>query len=154
MGVGINNRKSADFLGLPKQTNAQVSVEYMMLIGFTTIITIPLIIIYQSFIQESNENISSTQINQVARNIVDSAESVYYLGEPSQTTLKVNMPANVALANLSSSQEIVFKIRTSLGMSDIVQKSAVNISGSLPIKEGAYTITIKAKSNYVEVSYS
>ena len=123
-----------------------------MIVGFVTLITIPLIIIYYSFTQESSDEITSAQITQVAKKVVDAAESVYYLGEPSQTTLTVNTPNNVILANLSN-YEVVFKIKTISGTADIVQSSPINITGSLPTSKGTYTITVKAKSNYVEVSY-
>jgi hypothetical protein len=133
--------------------DAQVSVEYMLLIGFVTVITIPLILIYHSFTQDSNDEINSAQINQVAKKIVDTAESVYYLGEPSQTTLKVNIPGNVILVNLSSGYEVVYNIRTKSGKADVVRSSSVNITGSLPTSKGTYTITVKAISDHVEVSY-
>jgi len=55
---------------------------------------------------------------------------------------------------LSAGYEIVYKIKTSAGESDIVQNSAVNITGSLPANPGTYTITVKAVSDHVEVSYS
>ena len=132
--------------------NSQMSVEYMVIIGFVTVITIPLIIIYYTFTQDSKDEISSAQINQIAKTISDSAESVYYFGEPSQTNLKIDMPDNVVLSNLSNN-EIVFRIKTRNGQADIVQSSLVNITGSLPVKKGIYTVTIKAKSNYVNVSY-
>tara|TARA_Y100000310_G_scaffold255534_2_gene263038 strand:- start:2637 stop:3056 length:420 start_codon:yes stop_codon:yes gene_type:complete len=131
---------------------AQISVEYLIIIGFVTVITIPLIIIYYTFTQESGEEIASTQISQIAKKIVDSAESVYYLGEPSQTTLRVNIPDNVALVNLSN-YEVVFKMRTKLGEVDIVQSSSVNITGSLPINKSSYILTFKAASDFVNVSY-
>lgn len=137
-----------------RKKEGQVSVEYMMIIGFATIITIPLIIIYQTFIYESSEEITSSQIIQVGKKVVDAAESVYYLGEPSQTSLKVNIPGNIALVNLSAGYEVVFKINTRTGKSDIVLNSAVNITGDLPIAKGTYTITVKAASDHVEVSYS
>ena len=95
-----------------RKKEAQISVEYMMLIGFVTVITIPLIIIYYTFTQESGDEINSIQIQQIAKKIVDAAESVYYLGEPSQTTLRVNIPNNVVKANLSTGKEVVFKIKT------------------------------------------
>lgn len=133
--------------------NGQISVEYMVLIGFVTIITIPLIIIYHSFSQQSSDEIGSSQINQVAKKIVDAAESVYYLGEPSQTTLKVNIPDSILLVNLSG-YEVVFKVRTTSGSSDIVRSSLVNITGSLPTRAGTYTLTVKAIANHVEVSYT
>lgn len=134
-------------------SKSQISVEYMVLIGFVTVITIPLVIIYHTLIQDSREQISSTQISQIAKKVVDESEAVYYLGEPSQTTIKVNVPGNIDSVNMSYGYEIVFKVKTKTGKSDIVENSAVNITGSLPIKEGLYDITIKAKGDYVEVSY-
>ena len=131
---------------------SQVSVEYMILIGFVAVIIIPLIIVYQSFIQESGDEINSVQLQQIVIKIVDAAESVYYLGEPSQTTLRVQIPDQVKLANLSG-KEVAFKLRTKYGEIDISQSSSVNITGSLPTKKSIYLITVKAKSNYVEVSY-
>ena len=151
---GENNLKLCRFNMSKRKKEAQISIEYMMIMGFVTIITIPLIIIYYNFTQDSNDEIISTQINQVAKKVVDAAESVYYLGEPSQTNLRVNIPDNIVMANLSAGYEVVFKIRTKAGRADIVQNSPVNITGSLPTNKGTYTITIKAKSDHVEVSYS
>ena len=131
---------------------AQISVEYLVIIGFVTVITIPLIIIYYSFVQDSGDEIATTQILQIGKKIVDAAESVYYLGEPSQTTLRVNIPNNVVLANLSD-YEVVFKMKTRSGVVDVVQSSDVNITGSLPTNMSTYLITIKAESNYVNVTY-
>ncbi len=136
-----------------RKKDGQISVEYMMIIGFVTVITIPLIIIYYNFIQESDAEITSTQISQIARKIVDAAESVYYLGEPSQTTLRINIPNGIVSANLSSGKEVVFRVRSGIRESDIVQTTSVNISGSLPAKKGAYAVTIKAMPDYVNASY-
>ena len=132
---------------------SQISVEYMVIIGFVTLITIPLILIYHSFVQDSSDEITATQVQQIAQKIADTAESVYYIGEPSQTTLNINMPDMVAAVNLSAGYEIVFKIRTGSGTADIVQGSSVNITGSLPVNKSSYAITLTAKSDYVEVSY-
>ena len=132
---------------------AQISVEYLVIIGFVTVITIPLIIIYYTFTQESNEEIASSQISQIVKKVVDAAESVYYVGEPSQTTLRINVPDGVVSADLSSGKEVVFRIRSGKGEADIVQTTSVNISGSLPVNKGTYAITLKAMSNYVNSSY-
>ena len=134
------------------QKNSQVSVEYLMIMGFVTLITIPLIIIYHTFTQESSENINSVQLQQVAKKVVDAAESIYYIGEPSQTTIRVNIPNNVILAKLSDF-EVVYRMKTRAGEVDIVQSSAVNLTGSLPTNKSTYLITVKAKTDHVEVSY-
>src|SRR3989338_4413769 len=132
---------------------SQIIVEYMMIIGFATLITIPLVLIYHSFVQDSSDEIISTQVQQIAQKIAHTAESVYYLGEPSQATLNINMPDMVVDVNLSAGYEIVFKIMTGSGTADIVQGSSVNITGSLPVNKSAYAITLVDKSGHVEASY-
>ena len=77
------------------------------------------------------------------KKIVDAAESVYYLGEPSQTTLRVNIPGNIVDINLSSGKEVIFKIKTGSGIVDIVQSTSVNITGSLPTNNSTYIRRIK-----------
>ena len=65
---------------------SQVSVEYMIIMGFATLMTIPLLLIYYTYTSDSSDSVATSQALQIARNIVDSSESVYYLGKPSQTT--------------------------------------------------------------------
>lgn len=135
-------------------SKAQVSVEYVIIMGFVAVISIPLIIIYYDYTAASNDEIISRQIYQVAQKIVDAAESVYYLGEPSQTTLKVHIPNQIVQATIEQEKEIVFKMRTKAGITDIVQVSSVNITGSLPITQGIHYITVKAEEGKVSLSYT
>lgn len=131
----------------------QVSVEYMMIIGFVTIITIPLIIIYQTFNEDSNTEINSAQVEQVAKKVVDTAESMYYLGEPSQTSIRINIPDGVKAARIGNN-EVVFNLTVGSGTAEIVRSSSVNITGSLPSEKGTYILTIKAYPGNVTVSYT
>lgn len=130
---------------------SQVSVEYMFVMGFAALITIPLLLIYYTYTADSSDSVAAGQATQISRKIVDSAESVYYLGKPSQTTLKVNFPDRIQSINLSS-REVVFRMKLQSGVTDIVQVSAVNLSGSLPTSQGIHVITIKAEDNYVLVT--
>lgn len=130
---------------------SQISVEYMMIIGFATLMTIPLLLIYYSYTSESSDSVAASQALQIARKIADASEEVYYLGKPSQTTLKLNFPDKIDSTNLSN-KEVVLKIRTKQGINDIVAVSSVNMSGSLPKTSGVHTITIKAEDGYVQVT--
>lgn len=130
---------------------SQVSLEYLMIIGFAVLITIPLLLIYFSQYSSTNDLVSTSQALQIARLIVDSSESVYYLGEPSQTTLKLNFPDNIYSTNLSN-REVVFKIVTASGITDVVQVSSVNLSGSLPTTQGIHFVTIKSQGTYVQIT--
>jgi uncharacterized protein (UPF0333 family) len=133
------------------KSNAQVSIEYMLIIGFATIMTIPILIIYYSYTSDSSEAIAASQALQIARNVVDSSDSVYYLGKPSQTTLKLNFPNNIDSINLSN-REVVFNMKTRNGIGEVIQLSSVNLSGSLPTSPGIHTVTLKAQDGYVEIS--
>lgn len=133
---------------------AQVSIEYLIIIGFVTMISIPMLIIYYDYTTTSNSEIISKQVNNVAQKIVDSAEEVYYLGEPSQTTINAYIPENIEEATIELKKEIVFKVRTKNGLINVIQSSAVNITGSLPITQGKHVITLKAQESDVLVSYN
>ena len=130
---------------------SQVSVEYMVIMGFAALMTIPLLLIYYTYSADSKDLVATGQALQIARNIVDSSESVFYLGKPSQTTLKLYFPDGISSINLSSN-EVIFKMKTKNGIADIVQISPVNITGNLPTSEGIHILTIKAENNYVQVT--
>lgn len=129
---------------------AQVSVEYMFIIGFATVMIVPLLLIYYTYTSESSDSVATSQAMQIARKIVDASESVYYLGKPSQTTLKLNFPDNIKSAKLEN-YEVVFNITTKSSTAEILQVSSVNISGNLPTTQGIHIITIKAQDGYVQV---
>ncbi len=130
---------------------SQISVEYMLVIGFATLMSIPLLIIYYTYYAETNDSVAAGQALQIARKVIDASESVYYLGKPSQTTLKLNFPSNIFSTNLSN-KEVVFKINTRNGVTDIVQVSSVNMSGSLPKSQGVHILTLKAEDGYVQIT--
>lgn len=132
---------------------AQVGVEYLMIMGFVSLMVVPLVVIYFTSVQDSGDEINGRQAINIARKVADAAESVYYLGEPSQTTLKVVIPPNVQSAVINNT-EIIFRMKGKNGISDLVQVSSVNLTGSLPSSNGMHTITVKAESGSVLVSYS
>ncbi len=130
---------------------SQVSVEYMLVMGFATVMTLPLLLIYYEYTSDSSDSVAASQAMQIARKIVDSSESVYYLGKPSQTMLKLNFPENIYSTNLSN-KEVVFKVKVKNGVTDIVQVSSVNMSGTLPTSQGIHIITIKADDGFVQIT--
>jgi len=134
-----------------KEKNAQVSVEYVMIIGFALLITIPLILIFYEYTRTTNDQVISSQVDQIARKITDNAESVYYLGEPSKTRIKVYMPENVEEAIISN-KEVTFRVKTQSGITDISHISSVNLSGDIAITPGIHYISIESKGDYVWLS--
>jgi len=131
---------------------SQVSIEYLIILGFVALMTAPLLIIYYKYTTESRTEIVTSQITQIATKIVDAAESVYFLGEPSQTTIKVSIPNQIAGASLDN-REVIFNVSGKEGISEIVKVSSVDLTGELPTKQGIYSLILKARSTDVEIAY-
>jgi len=123
----------------------------MLVMGFAALMTVPLLLIYYNYSADTTDSVAVSQSMQIARKIVDASESVYYLGKPSQTTLKFNFPDRIQSTNLSN-REVVFRIKVQNGLSDIVQISAVNMSGALPTSQGIHVLTIKADDGFVQIT--
>ena len=83
---------------------------------------------------------------------MDSAEEVYYLGKPSQVSMRVYIPNDLEDAQVSGRQ-FVLVVKTAKGPVEIVETSAVNISGTFPLTAGVYTLTVKAVDGYSNFSY-
>ncbi|MBI4438967.1 hypothetical protein HY640_03490 [Candidatus Woesearchaeota archaeon] len=132
---------------------AQVSTEYMIVLGFALLLTIPGIIIFFSQSGRNVEQINSLQAKQIASRIVDNAEKVYYLGKPSSTTIKVVMPRGVESISVLN-RAVVIRISGSGGSSDIVEVSSVNLTGVLAASGGVRQIRIESIGDAVNISYS
>lgn len=101
-----------------------------MIIGLTFGIITPTIYLFYSYTRESNIQIVDSQINSIGRNIVNTAESIYYSGEHSKTIIEFNMPENVNGISIISERELVFDVTTEFGNTDIVFFSDVNITAN------------------------
>ena len=126
-------------------------MEYVIVIGFVMLITIPLILIFYEHTRATSDQVITNQVDQIARKIIDNSETIYYIGEPSRTSIKVYMPENVENVTIGNN-EINFRVKTNVGITDISYVSSVNISGSIAITKGIHYINIESKGDYVWVS--
>jgi uncharacterized protein (UPF0333 family) len=130
---------------------AQVGMEYMILVGFLVVITIPLVLVYNSHYKSTSEQIISNQADQLGQKIIDTAESIYYLGEPSKTTIKIYVPQNIENLTIGNN-EIVFGVNVGGGRDDVVKVSSVPITGFVSATPGLHTVEIKSHGSYVNIS--
>ena len=129
----------------------QISIEYMAIVSFVTVILILLIVISNYYSRGTEDQIIANQVDQLAKQIIDTAESVYYFGEPSKNTIKAFMPDKVELINITTN-EIVFVIRTQQGNSDIAYSSSVNLTGAIQKTPGIHYINVEAKEGYIWIN--
>ena len=132
----------------------QISTEYLIVVGFALLLTIPTVIV---FFTESSKNVAEVntiQAKQIARKIVDNAEEVYYLGAPSTTTIKVIMPQGIQNITIKNRYILITLNGAGQTPNQVLEQSLVNITGNLTPGSGMHTIRIENLGDRVNISYS
>lgn len=112
------------------KTKAQSALEYLMIIAITLGLIVPTAYLFFRYSSESNVQIIDSQITQIGRIIIDTAESVYFSGESSKIILEINMPENVDDVYILANRELVFEIISEIsdtGETESVFFSSINI---------------------------
>ncbi|MFH1649564.1 MAG: hypothetical protein ABIA93_03375 [Candidatus Woesearchaeota archaeon] len=109
----------------------QVSMEYLVILGFAFLITAPLLVMFYTQSNNLNEDVASSQAERVVSEIVDAADQVYFLGAPSKKTLDLYYPQNIL--NIScAGKTLSFKMSSSHTSYEVVKWAAGNLSCSEP----------------------
>lgn len=115
---------------------AQSAVEYLMIIGITLGIILPTTYLFFRYSSQSNEQIIDSQINQLGKSIIDTAEIVYFSGKDSKIILELNIPKNLESVDILGGRELVFTKLSEIGENDMVFYSSADI----PIESDATTL--------------
>lgn len=102
------------------QNKTQSSLEYLLVVALTFVIMVPTAYLLYSYSKESAQEIKDSQITQIGKTIVDSAEAIFYSGEGSKTEIELNIPDNVNKVEIIDGRELVFNVRADFGSSDII----------------------------------
>nr|MCK4930328.1 hypothetical protein [Nanoarchaeota archaeon] len=133
------------------KSKAQVSMEFLIIIGLAFLMTIPLIIVFYQQSETLNTDITTSQIDKVANKIRDASDEVYYLGSPSKKTVTVFMPEGVQSISISGNK-IIFIIDSPSGDYELVKWSAANLSGSIQTYKGIHYVSVESHNTYVSIS--
>lgn len=82
---------------------AQVSMEYMILMGFTLLLIGPLLFLYSQHNADMQDSFSLAQATRAADTIASAAERVYFAGPPSQEQILITIPEGVSSFNIAES---------------------------------------------------
>ncbi|MBU0536713.1 MAG: hypothetical protein KKE20_07130, partial [Nanoarchaeota archaeon] len=87
--------KRGMFSSTCKNKKSQASIEYLMIAGFAFIIVIPMMYILYDYTTSLSKDVAESRISKAGNDLVNAAEQIYYLGPPSRTTLRFEMPETV-----------------------------------------------------------
>lgn len=133
---------------------AQVSIEYMILIGFVTFGIVTIIIIALFYSAAVKDEIRNNQISVFANKVISESERVFYAGAPSKRTLYVYLPEGIQAIELKDRSLIINYTSRSSITSVKEFSSNVNITGSIPISPGLKRLTITAQDDKTQISSS
>lgn len=137
--------------GCYKKSKAQVSMEYLLVMGFVFLTLVPIVIIYA---EESRSMTTQVQVNQlykVSRKITEKSEEIYYLGSPSKAVVKFYMPDKVTNVTIANRTIIFTLMKESGATTQISQTSNVNMTGEIKTFGGIHNLEIKAYEGYVNI---
>ncbi|MFH1590109.1 MAG: hypothetical protein ABIB43_06085 [archaeon] len=153
----MGNRKyqKCPFSGLSINRKAQISVEYLFILGLALAIIVPGSMMFYSYSQESNDRLVAGQINQIGKNIINQAKEVETIGKNSWTTLEVTFPNAVISAYVVGDYELIIPYETKSGITEAVFFSDAKIQGvynnniSQDFHTGFMKIRIESTGEYV-----
>ena len=130
---------------------SQAGIEYLIIIGFVTFIVITILGIALYYSSGIKDRIKIIQMSSCANEIISSAESVFYQGNPSKATILCYLPENINQIDIIENS-LIFTYQSGSGISKTSFSSKVPISGSLPAFFGTRKIKIFAEEGSASIS--
>jgi len=134
-----------------KKKRAQVSVEYLIIVGFVVAVLIGIISLAFFYSGTIKDRIKMTQINNFVNKIISTSESVFYAGEPSKATISVYLPEGVKEIEIIENS-LVLTFQASSGLNKVSFSSQVPISGAIDSNSGLKKIQAVAEETQVVIS--
>ena len=129
----------------------QASFEYLILVGFVTLIISGIFAVALLYTNSSQDNVRITQITNFANKIISSSESMFYAGKPSKTTITAFLPEGVKNITIAENT-LIISVQISSGLNVIGFPSKVNITGDITHTPGIKKIVITAQEDRVLIA--
>jgi hypothetical protein len=128
-------------------------MEYLAVIGISLFLIIPMTIVFFQQSSSLENDITATQLEKIGLEIIDSAEEVYYMGEPTQKQIVIYIPKGVHNIYIYP-EEILFNYTSpqSSSLLSLTTQLPLNLTGSIQTYQGKHTLYIRAQTNHINIS--
>ena len=119
-------------------SRAQISFEYLIIVGLAILIIVPALFFFLSFTSGGEDAVTHSRVGEIGTEMIRSTNDVYALGRHSWLTLDLILPEEIESISMYSgddSNEYVITYLTSHGSSSAVFYSStpLNVQGSQDI---------------------
>jgi len=134
-----------------QRQQGQVSFEYLLVIGFSFLLFVPLTALYLTTQADTREAIAAGQTERVAESLRDLAERVYVAGESARETITIKLPEGITAVDIDETA-ILYTVHSRNGEYTISANGFAPLSGTLPTRKGTHTVIATATSTGVVFS--
>ena len=140
----MGTRDTTSSSGTQRSARAgQVSLEYLLVIGFSFVLLVPLMLLYLGTQADTREAIGHGQTTRVAETLRDAAERVYVAGAPARETVVVKIPEGIASVALDNTT-ILYTMNSRGSQYTIAIDGFAPLSGSIPTRAGTHSVVVTA----------
>ncbi len=139
--------------------SGQGAFEYILIVAIAMVLIVPGVILFYNYSLKSNDQVLRSQIEMIGNDLMDAAEKVYYIGEYSWQSVRINIPEKVTNILVLDNSELVVQYNTMSGISEAVFFSDINItpggyaySISNSMHPGLNIIKVESKGDYVLIN--
>lgn len=131
---------------------AQAAVDYFTIVSVALLILIPLSLYVNQLLSGYRDDTRISLARDIVKKLGESADWVYSQGPPAKLTLEnIYIPERIEETSLDNNM-ILFRIKTSAGISDVYYETVPPLDGSIPSKAGYYQISLTAYENNVTIN--
>lgn len=122
---------------------AQVSIEYLMVTGFSILLITPLLLLFASQNTQVTDTFIQTQARQSGQALADAAQRVYYAGPPSMETVNIRIPQNTESIEVTN-KSLVFTISAPTRQDLLIPAQAKLIPTTIDSRAGPVQLEVLA----------
>jgi len=130
---------------------AQSAIEFLIIVSVALTILIPLILLVNQSLMGYKDDTKISLAKEAVKKLGDNADWVFSQGPPAKVTVEVYIPDDVESISIINN-EILYKIRTTAGITDVYYDTVPELRGTLPEKSGYYFVSLTSFSTYVNIS--
>lgn len=133
------------------EKRGQIGTEYLIVVGFVTFAIMTTVVLAFFYSNQTKDKIRLNQVENFANQLINSAEAVFFAGEPSKDTVKLYLPEGVENVQISGS-DIIISTRTSSGVNVRAFESKVPLYGVITPGEGIKRLSLEANATHLVIT--
>ncbi len=136
------------------QRKGQAAMEYLLIVGLAFVILTPMLYMFYDYTSTLRRDVNLAKVYKIGGTMANTAEQMYYLGPPSKTTLRFNMPDGVVNLTIRGARQdvLVFHFGDPATYEEIVIPGNVPMASLLNASDmspGIKIISVEATSDEV-----